>query len=250
LTARGDESLGLGKKNPGNTGLQTVAVLPARRGSKRVPEKNLALFRGKPLIAHTVEQALESGIFDHVFVSTDDEKIMKVASDYAVEILARRPELSNDKATLLNVIRDVISMKGIDPGACVGLLLVTAPLRSVEDVRAAYDLFLKSDRKQAVVSVCPHVNPIDLSWTLTGERLTPFLPEAYRRNIGKQEREKTYHFNDACVFDLAENFLREGRNLFGERPLPYIMPYERSIFIDTPFQLKLVQWIGEKQDWT
>jgi len=248
LNARGDESLGSGKSNAGDRGLQAVAVLPARRGSKRVPEKNLALFRGKPLIAHTIEQALESGVFDHVFVSTDDEKIKKVASDYSVEILARRPELAGDKATLLNVIRDIIALKGIDPGTCVGLLLVTAPLRTVEDVRAAYELFLNSDRKQAVVSVCAHVNPIDLSWKVTDERLTPFLPEAYRRNIGKQERERTYHFNDACVFDLAEHFLREGRNLFGENPLPYIMPYERSLFVDMPFQLKLVQWVGEKQD--
>jgi CMP-N-acetylneuraminic acid synthetase len=247
VTSKGDESLGLERTNPRNKGFQAVAVIPARGGSKRIPEKNLALFRGKPLIAHTIEQALESGVFDQVFVSTDDDRIMKVASGYAVEILARSPELASDKATLLNVIREVIARKGIEPETCVGLLLVTAPLRTVEDVTAACELFRRSDRKQAVVSVCSHVNPIDLSWTLTGGCLTPFLPEAYRRNIGKQERERTYHFNDACVFDLAQNFLREGRNLFGDKPLPYLMPYERSIFIDIPFQLKLVQWIGEKQ---
>jgi CMP-N-acetylneuraminic acid synthetase len=250
LTAKRDKSLRLENRDSGNSRLQAVAVIPARGGSKRVPEKNLALFRGKTLIAHTIEQALGSGVFDHVCVSTDDDKITKMASGYAVEILARKPELSGDKATLLNVVRDVIALKGIAPATCVGLLLVTAPLRTVEDVRAAYDLFAKSDRKQAVVSVCAHVNPIDLSWKVTDERLTPFLPEAYRRNIGKQERERTYHFNDACVFDLAENFLREGRNLFGEKPLPYIMPYERSIFVDVPFQLNLVQWIGEKQEST
>ena len=248
MNARGDESLEPSREKPGNRRLRAVAMLPARSGSKRVPEKNLALFRGKPLIAHTIEQALESGVFDQVFVSTDDDKIMKVASGYPVEVLTRRPELAGDKATLLNVIRDVITGKGIAPGTCVGLLLVTAPLRTVEDVRAAYDLLVKSDRKQAVVSVCAHVNPIDLSWKVTDEHLTPYLPETYRRNISKQERERTYHFNDACVFDLAEHFLREGRNLFGENPLPYIMPYERSIFVDMPFQLKLVQWIGEKLD--
>jgi CMP-N-acetylneuraminic acid synthetase len=229
--------------------LDTIAIIPARKGSKRVPEKNVALFRGKPLVAHSIEQALQAGIFNHVLVSTDDEKIVAIASGYPVDILQRSYELSHSDATLLNVVRDVVVRKGMDPETCIGLLLVTAPLRNVEDLRGACELFLKSDRKHAVVSVCQTINPITLYWSLQEGKLVPVLPEGHHRNVVKHAREYAYHFNDACVFDSAKNFLAEGRNLFGNRPLPYIMPHERSIFIDYLFQLKLIQMIGKTPGW-
>ena len=230
--------------------MDTIAFIPARRGSKRVPEKNMALFKGKPLVSHTIEQAIEADIFGNVLVSTDDERIIEIASDYDVEILPRSPNLSGDDATLLNVIRDAVVRKEVGHGTCLGLLLVTAPLRTVDDLKHAYELFVSSDREHAVVSICQDINRLELAWMLQDEHLVPVFPDAYKSNIGKHTRKTTYHFNDACVFDLAGNFLREGRNLFGETPIPYVMPHERSIFVDYMFQLKMIQWIGDKEDWT
>lgn len=228
---------------------ETIAIIPARGESKRVPAKNLASFKGKPLVAHTIEQALGSNIFRRILVSTDEKRIMDVASKYPVEILQRNPDLSHDDATLLDVIRDVITRKGIRHDTCIGLLLVTAPLRTIADLKGAYNLFVQSDKRQAVVTVCLDINRIDLSWYVSDGHLVPVFPERYALNIGKQARGKTYHFNDACIFDLAGNFLKDGRNLFGEDPLPYIMPHERSIFVDYRFQLKIIQMIGENGGW-
>jgi CMP-N-acetylneuraminic acid synthetase len=226
--------------------LESIAIIPARKGSKRVPGKNKSLFKGKSLVAHTIEQALDTGIFDSIFVSSDDPDVIQHAEKYEVTVLKRELDLSGDNATLLNVIRDLIKKQLIPPETCVGLLLVTAPLRAVEDLKNAYKLFVDSDRKQAVVSVCSNLNPIDLSWSLNEEHLEPVFPEGYHQNISKHFRKKSYYFNDACIFDNAENFLKDGRNLFGQSPLPYIMPHERSIFIDFQFQLELIQLLGGK----
>ena len=228
--------------------METIAIIPARKGSKRVPGKNTSLFKGRSLIANTIEQSLVAGVFDKIFISTDDEKVVNIAKDYNVEVLIRGDDLASDNATLLDVTRDIIVQKNIRPEVCIGLLLVTVPLRAVEDIKNAYDLFLKSNRKQAVISVCSYINPIDLAWSIRDDYLQPVFPEKYKKNISKHFREHSYYFNDACVFDLADNFLRKNRNLFGNNPLPYIMPHERSLFIDYDFQLKLIQLLGKNQE--
>lgn len=228
--------------------MSTIAIIPAREGSKRVPGKNVALFKGKPMITHTIEQAIEATFFDRILVSTDDENIRKIVSDYPVELCGRSKDLATDKAPLLDVIRDLIRRLPLDSDIIIGLLLVTAPLRTVDDLRAAYELFMNSDKHDAVVSVCVDENPVDLSWRLRGKKLVPVFPDTYRLNISKKNRETTYHFNDALIFDTAMNFLKSKRNLFGDTPIPYIMPIERSVYIDYGFQLKIIQALEKEEE--
>ncbi len=217
-------------------------------GSKRVPGKNKSVFNGKTLIAHTIEQAIDSNVFDSIVVTSDDDEILDVAKYYNVVALERSKLLSGDDATLLDVIRDVIDHESRAADCCIGLLLVTAPLRTVKDIRDAYDLYINAETKKSVVSVCSNINPIDLSWKIEDEHLEPVFQEAYKQNISKHLREQTFFFNDACIYDSAQNFLKEGRNLFGDKPIPYKMPHERSLFIDYKFQLDLVQLIAANYD--
>jgi len=87
----------------------TIAIIPARGGSKRIPRKNIRPFCGKPMIARSIEAALESGVFDAVVVSTDDEEIASVAESFGAQVPFRRPaELSNDHAATLPVISHAI----------------------------------------------------------------------------------------------------------------------------------------------
>jgi len=227
--------------------METIALIPARGGSKRVPDKNLALFNGKPLVEHTVEQAIQADIFDNIIVSTDDQRIESIVSNHPVKIFNRSSELASDNAILLDVIRDVIQQLSLDNNSMLGLLLVTAPLRNVEDIRKAYRLFEESNKQNALVSVCKDTNPLHLSWRINENILEPVFPDFYKVNVSKKNREVTYFFNDALIFDTTKNFMKHNRNLFGDTPIPYVMPLERSVYIDYEFQLKMIQAITTKE---
>ena len=222
----------------------TVAIIPARGGSKRCPEKNTATFKGKSLIAHTIEQALESAIFDQVIVSSDNPKIIDIASEYNVSIDEREDALASANATLIDVIRNTIYKYSLKMEDIVGLLLVTAPLRTIQDILEAYEIFCSSQRNNSVVSVTFNESPIQLSWRMENGHLTWYFNEQENIATRKQDFETTYRYNDALIFDLAKKFSEPDRNLFGRSPIPYIMPPERSIYIDYEFQLKLVQLLG------
>ena len=86
-----------------------IAIIPARGGSKRIPRKNIKLFHGQPVIAYAIESARESGIFDEVIVSTDDDEIAEIALSFGAVVPWRRPkDLSGDYATTLNVMQDAV----------------------------------------------------------------------------------------------------------------------------------------------
>ena len=221
-----------------------TAFIPARGGSRRLPNKNLAIFRDSPLIVNTVEQAVSSEIFDNIIVSTDSPEIKRVVSDYNIKIVDRSRGLSGDKAVLLDVVRNYITEEELKDSHIVAILLVTAPLREVYDIRNAYELFVSHGGENAVVSVCENENPIHLSWTLDDGHLSPVFPKEYSENISKSERMRTYYFNDAIVIDSAVNFKQPRRNLFGPTPTPYFMPPERSVYIDFDYQLKIAKFLA------
>ena len=222
----------------------TVAIIPARAGSKRCPNKNIALFKGKSMVAHTIEQSLASQIFDRIIVSSDAQEVLDITKQYPVDIDNRDSSLATDNAPLVDLIRNIITKYNLDDKCVVCLLLVTGPLRTIEDISVAFDLFLASDQKESVVSVTANENPVEMSWRMVDGHLEPFL-QTKLKTTRKQDFAQSFRYNDAVIFDLAENFMDPDRNLFGKSPVPYIMPPERSINIDYEFQLKLVQMMGK-----
>ncbi len=226
---------------------KTICFIPARGGSKRVKGKNLAAFKGKTLVAHTIEQAIESHIFSDILVSSDNSKILSIAKKYNVEIHNRSNRLSNDKAKIIEVIQEVISKRPISFDSVIGILLTTCPMRSIDDIIGAYTTFMNSENKHSVVSVKKNENPIQLSWKLDNAHLKPVFPEEYIKSTRKIDHFDTYSSNDAIIFDTAENFMDPDRNLFGNNPIPYIMPWERSLAIDYEFQLQIAQCLGKQK---
>lgn len=109
--------------------MKNLAIIPARGGSKRIPRKNIKPFMGKPIIAYSIEAALQSGIFDEVMVSTDDEEIAEVAKQYGANVPFMRSKNSDDHATMEDVIEEVLNEyccqnKSFDSFCCI---LSTAP---------------------------------------------------------------------------------------------------------------------------
>jgi CMP-N-acetylneuraminic acid synthetase len=124
-----------------------LAVIPARGGSKRVPRKNIRELVGRPLIAYTVEAALESGVFGQVIVSTDDEEIARIGRACGAEVpFLRSTQLSDDVTPVSAATTD--ALERLDPEgtafACVAQLMANCPLRTADDIRSSHEAFLAS----------------------------------------------------------------------------------------------------------
>ena len=129
--------------------MKTLAVIPARGGSKRVPRKNIRLFCGKPMISYSIEAALESSLFDEVVVSTDDEEIASVGKQFGASVLYPRPvEISNDVTGVMVVVAhalEQIEKQGRYPSE-VCLIYATAPMIRAKDLLLSYKKFQFIDK--------------------------------------------------------------------------------------------------------
>lgn len=136
--------------------MKNIAVIPARSGSKGLPDKNIRPVNGKPLLAYTIEAALESGCFDTVHVSTDSERYAEIARQYGADVpFLRSAALATDTASTWDAVREVLA--GYDELGkrfdTMMLMQPTTPLRTGEDVKEAYALLQKKQAK-SVIAVC------------------------------------------------------------------------------------------------
>lgn len=131
--------------------MKTIAIIPARGGSKRLYGKNIKILCGKPMIAYTIQEAKKSRYIDEVFVTTEDDEIASVSKMYGAKIIKRPDKLATDLATTESVIEHAKKYLGYD--MLVVLLQSTSPLRTVEDIDKCIKLYL-SNAVDSVVSVC------------------------------------------------------------------------------------------------
>lgn len=136
--------------------MKTLAIIPARGGSKRLPGKNIRMLCGKPLIAWTIEAALKSGVLDRVVVSTDDEEIRLVSETFGAEVPVMRPSnLATDDAPTLPVLQHIVNFfeegEGWTPTAIV-MLQPTSPLRTAEQIQEAVIRFLNDSSADSLAS--------------------------------------------------------------------------------------------------
>lgn len=128
--------------------MKNLCIIPARGGSKRIPRKNIKSFLGKPIIAYSIEAALESGLFEEVMVSTDDKEIAEVAKQYNAKVpFMRSAETASDYATTADVLKEVLVRyqslgRNFDNFCC---FYATAPLVQSKDVTSAFELLQKSN---------------------------------------------------------------------------------------------------------
>lgn len=218
-----------------------IALIPARAGSKRLPNKNMYPFHGKPLAAWTLELARGLGLFDSIIVSTDDEQLSALASEDTAFTVRKRPDkLGNDTATILDVIRHVADEQALDSETVVVLLQVTAPLRVAGDVTEALRLFEAHGRRRTVVSVSESTYPPALLWRVGADGgLASIAPRQGPTITRKQDHESVYYWNDVVLADSVANFRRPNRNLFSDDPIPLMVPRERGVAIDYPVQMTM-----------
>jgi CMP-N-acetylneuraminic acid synthetase len=209
-----------------------IALIPARGGSRRVPRKNLRAAGGKPLIAWTIEAAKHACCVDRVVVSTDDREIADVSRQYGAEIPFLRPAaLSTDSATSAAVVKHALRELGVHEASDASFVLLqpTSPLRTSGDIDEAALLL---ERTAAVVSVTPLLH--SLAWIRTLDESGHLRSPAGRF----EQRSDLYELNGAIYMMSAGRFFTD-YELIPDPAAGYVMPRERSIDIDTEFDLHL-----------
>jgi CMP-N-acetylneuraminic acid synthetase len=224
--------------------VQIAAVIPARGGSKGVPRKNLLRLGPHTLVALAVRCAQRAGI-ETILLSTDDAEIAEEGRRAGAHVPALRPaELASDSARTIDAVLHVLAAARCQPDAVL-LLQPTSPLRRAEDLRAAIALLETRTDADAVVSVArleePHpakVKRIENGW------LAPFLPGG-SSETPRQELPRAWRLNGAIYLARYEAILRE-RSLLPRATLPLEMPAERSLNIDHPWDVVLLQALLER----
>lgn len=228
----------------------SLGVIPARGGSKGVPNKNITALRGKPLIAYTIEAALASEELSDVVVSTDSEKISECAEQYGIPVQELRPShLATDEAKTLDVLVFEISQyeskRGIDIDT-IALLQPTCPFRTATDIDDAIRCF-RASRAESLVSVydASSVHPA-IMYYYEGERLVPVL-EAQHRRRRRQDRRPVYVRNGA-IYVSSRSLVMDRGLVMAESPEAYFMPPARSVNIDEPFDLEFAEWLMSRNE--
>lgn len=210
-----------------------LAVIPARGGSKRIPRKNIKDFCGKPMIAWSIEAAKQSGCFDRILVSTDDERIAEVARSYGAETpFTRPPELSDDHTGTIPVIAHAVKWQiqnGVTPTE-VCCIYATAPFLQASDLRKGYETLCQEGADYAV-SITSYAFPIQRALRIKHDnRIEMFNPENY--NIRSQDLEKSWH--DAGQFYWGKtNVWLTDKAMFLHNTVAIVLPRYRVQDIDT-----------------
>jgi pseudaminic acid cytidylyltransferase len=210
-----------------------LAIIPARGGSKRIPRKNIRDFCGKPMIAWSIEAALDSGCIDRVIVSTDDDEIAEVARRHGADIPFMRPvDLADDYSGTTAVIQHAtqwLVSKGTNP-AQICCLYATAPFVTGSDLKRGLDLLIETSASYAF-SVTTYSFPIQRALKLTAaKRIAMFLSE--HADTRSQDLEEAYH--DAGQFYWGTpNAWLAAEAIYAAHSVPVMLPRYRVQDIDT-----------------
>lgn len=185
----------------------SIAIIPARGGSKRIPRKNIKTFAGQPIIAYSIKAALASGLFSEVMVSTDDEEIAAVAQEYGAEVpFMRSAKNANDFATTASVLLEVLQQykhqgKVFDNVCC---LYPTAPLITAERLTETFEVLNNQDL-DSVFPVLAYSHPIQRALVMQGQRVEMREPE--NKSVRSQDLETTYHDSGQFYWLNVERFI-------------------------------------------
>lgn len=209
--------------------MSQIAIIPARAGSKGLPGKNVRELNGKPLIAYTIQAAIESSVFDDILVTSDDPKVLDCAKELNVRAIERPRELSTDEVSLVPVVEHAFKTVKQDFDG-FALLQPTSPLRNALHIQEAFRLFATGEYK-SVVSVCKIDHPPQKALLMDGTELSPLTnwDDLYKN---RQDLKPAYRQNGALWFVDRMTFQQNKR--FVSAPVgAYEMCEQDSIDIDT-----------------
>lgn len=226
-----------------------LGIIPARGGSKSVPQKNIRLLAGKPLMAYTIETAQKCNMLNRTIVSTDNDEIAEVAKKYGGDVPFMRPNnLSLDNTPMVPVIQHAvyfIEKKENFHVDVVVLLDPTSPFRRVEDIEACIQ---KLERKNAdsVVTVCEvEHNPYFVMMELNDDKLVPLI-KCDKVITRRQDAPEVYRLN-AAVYAVKRDVLMNKNKVITDNTIAVIMSQELSTHIDHEIDFEFAEYLMKKE---
>lgn len=221
--------------------MRNLAVILARSGSKGLKDKNIKELSGKPLLAYTVEAALESGEYDLVHVSTDSELYADIAKKYGADVpFLREADLSGDKASSWDAVRYVVSEyekrgKYFDT---ISLLQPTSPLRDAEDIRKAFEIF-ETKNATGVVAVCEvDHSPLAYNTLPKDNSLNGFIDI---NKVGRRQDMGVFYRVNGAIYIQRKELLMKGDSIYSEGSFAYVMDKRHSVDIDDEMDFLFAQ---------
>jgi len=222
--------------------MKPICLICARGGSKGVPNKNTRIIHKKPLIAHTIEKAVNSKIFSHVVVSTEDKKIAEISEKYGAEIPFIRPKrLAGNKTSVGDVfVHAIKKLQTLDYQFDVFVNLdCTVPFIDKRDILGTLNL-LKKRKCDAVYGVYKqHLNPYFNMMELDSKGFLKLTKKLTKRPRSRQEAPIVYQLNGLFTYD-KKKFLKIGDPIM-PKAIPFEIPLERGLMIDTETEFKIAE---------
>lgn len=223
--------------------MSIICTICARGGSKGLPGKNSRLLLGKPLIAHTIEQALESGLFSQVYVSTDCPDIAQISQEYGAVIPFLRPlELANDEAPKIAVIQHLVRFLE-EEGQIIETIVdldPTSPLREIQDISQAMKL-IEDGSDVVITGYLSNKNPYFNMVEKQQDHFVKLSKQGGELFVGRQAAPPIYAMN-ASIYVWNRESLNKG--IWDNQKIAlYEMPVERSVDIDSILDWKMVEML-------
>ena len=224
--------------------MSRLAIIPARGGSKRIPDKNIVDFLGAPLISYPIHAAQRSGLFDAIHVSTDSERIAGVAAEFGCPVeFMRAPELADDHTPLMPVLRSTLdryeAMGRTFRSVC--MLMPTAPLIDADDLVKANGLFRQNGEIHTVIAVARYSVPIEWAFRMKSDgTLVPCEPG--KANIRSQDLQPAYFDSGTFIFFPVGEIKIGWVNEAGM--IAYELPRHKAVDIDDVDDLELAKIIA------
>lgn len=226
--------------------MKTIAIIPARGGSKGIPRKNLIPIAGKPLIYYSIRHALESECIDRVIVSTEDEEIAEVAKSFGAEVpFMRSSDLAGDDVldwpVFAHALEELYSKENYNAELVVHLR-PTAPYRKIGWIDEAIKLLKENPNADSVRSVSAvEQHPYRMFKIGLDGFLDPIMdhlhPEPYL--LRRQDLPAYYYYN--CVIDVTRSStIKIMKSMTGKKLIPYLMNRDEVIDLDTPLDLEIL----------
>jgi CMP-N,N'-diacetyllegionaminic acid synthase len=221
-----------------NKNKNVVGIIPARGGSKGIPKKNIFALAEKPLLAYTIEAALNSKMLSKVLVTTDSEEIAAVALSFGVEVVHRPAELAGDNTLTLPVLKHALQqIEGLSAPDKIVTLQPTSPLRQARHIDEAVNLL--SPDWDAVISISDVEQTPYKMYQLDGEKLRPFV-EGPLKEMPRQQLPKVYR-DCGAVYVTWYDVLMKRDSIWGDNFRSYYIDPEFAIDIDNMIDLKFAE---------
>lgn len=229
--------------------MNSIAIIPARGGSVRVPRKNIKLLKGIPLISHTIRQAFDSQVFNRIIVSTEDDEIAQISLSEGAEVLYRPLDLAEDVETelvLKHVIQTLSKQKYLT--SLVTLLQCTSPLRKPETIKKCVDLLKQNYFKFDSVITVSDIEGGRPEWmgSIEGDNFIPYTDTwsneegRYIKLVARQDLPKLYHQN-GCVYSFKKELLMQQNLIIGAKCGAVVIDEFESHDLDTDLDFRIAE---------